>query len=75
MGKYLHNVGGLPEYMKLKLLEPLREWFKDEVRKLGVELGLPYDMVYRHPFPGLPTTFPASHRQPLSGSDQNLKVI
>jgi GMP synthase (glutamine-hydrolysing) len=47
-----HNVGGLPEYMKLKLLEPLRELFKDEVRKLGVELGLPYDMVYRHPFPG-----------------------
>ena len=47
-----HNVGGLPEYMKLNLLEPLRELFKDEVRKLGVELGLPYDMVYRHPFPG-----------------------
>ena len=47
-----HNVGGLPQYMKLKLLEPLRELFKDEVRKLGVELGLPYDMVYRHPFPG-----------------------
>ena len=47
-----HNVGGLPEHMKLKLLEPLRELFKDEVRKLGVELGLPYDMVYRHPFPG-----------------------
>jgi GMP synthase (glutamine-hydrolysing) len=47
-----HNVGGLPEDMKLKLLEPLRELFKDEVRKLGVELGLPYDMVYRHPFPG-----------------------
>jgi len=47
-----HNVGGLPEYMKLTLLEPLRELFKDEVRKLGVELGLPYDMVYRHPFPG-----------------------
>ncbi|MGD2056654.1 MAG: glutamine-hydrolyzing GMP synthase [Gammaproteobacteria bacterium] len=47
-----HNVGGLPEYMNLKLLEPLRELFKDEVRKLGVELGLPYDMVYRHPFPG-----------------------
>jgi len=47
-----HNVGGLPETMKLKLCEPLRELFKDEVRKLGVELGLPYDMVYRHPFPG-----------------------
>jgi GMP synthase (glutamine-hydrolysing) len=47
-----HNVGGLPEEMKLKLLEPLRELFKDEVRRLGVELGLPYDMVYRHPFPG-----------------------
>ncbi len=47
-----HNVGGLPEHMALKLLEPLRELFKDEVRKLGVELGLPYDMVYRHPFPG-----------------------
>lgn len=47
-----HNVGGLPENMKLRLLEPLRELFKDEVRKLGVELGLPMDMVYRHPFPG-----------------------
>ncbi|MGM0987166.1 MAG: glutamine-hydrolyzing GMP synthase [Pseudomonadota bacterium] len=47
-----HNVGGLPETMKLTLVEPLRELFKDEVRKLGVELGLPYDMVYRHPFPG-----------------------
>jgi len=47
-----HNVGGLPEEMKLKLLEPLRELFKDEVRKIGLELGLPYDMVYRHPFPG-----------------------
>jgi len=47
-----HNVGGLPEQMKLKLCEPLRELFKDEVRQLGVELGLPYDMVYRHPFPG-----------------------
>ncbi len=47
-----HNVGGLPEKMNLKLCEPLRELFKDEVRQLGVELGLPYDMVYRHPFPG-----------------------
>ncbi len=47
-----HNVGGLPDYMKLKLVEPLRELFKDEVRKIGVELGLPSEMVYRHPFPG-----------------------
>ena len=47
-----HNVGGLPETMNLKLVEPLRELFKDEVRRLGVELGLPRDMVYRHPFPG-----------------------
>jgi GMP synthase (glutamine-hydrolysing) len=47
-----HNVGGLPEDMKLKLVEPLRELFKDEVRKIGLELGLPYDMVHRHPFPG-----------------------
>lgn len=47
-----HNVGGLPKHMTLKLLEPLRELFKDEVRRLGVELGLPRDMVYRHPFPG-----------------------
>ena len=47
-----HNVGGLPEKMNLDLLEPLRELFKDEVRKIGLELGLPYDMVYRHPFPG-----------------------
>ncbi len=47
-----HNVGGLPENMKLKLVEPLRELFKDEVRKIGLELGLPYEMVYRHPFPG-----------------------
>jgi GMP synthase (glutamine-hydrolysing) len=47
-----HNVGGLPEKMNLKLLEPLRELFKDEVRRLGVELGLPREMVYRHPFPG-----------------------
>ncbi|MCO4321608.1 glutamine-hydrolyzing GMP synthase [Aliidiomarina quisquiliarum] len=47
-----HNVGGLPETMKLKLVEPLRELFKDEVRRIGVELGLPAGMVYRHPFPG-----------------------
>ena len=47
-----HNVGGLPEHMKLKLLEPLRELFKDEVRAIGTELGLPHAMVYRHPFPG-----------------------
>jgi len=47
-----HNVGGLPERMRMKLVEPLRELFKDEVRKIGLELGLPWDMVYRHPFPG-----------------------
>ncbi|WP_434148374.1 glutamine-hydrolyzing GMP synthase [Methylocaldum gracile subsp. desertum] len=47
-----HNVGGLPENMNLKLIEPLRELFKDEVRQIGLELGLPYEMVYRHPFPG-----------------------
>jgi len=47
-----HNVGGLPAAMRLKLVEPLRELFKDEVRRLGVELGLPSEMVYRHPFPG-----------------------
>jgi len=47
-----HNVGGLPDYMQLGLVEPLRELFKDEVRKIGLELGLPYDMLYRHPFPG-----------------------
>jgi GMP synthase (glutamine-hydrolysing) len=47
-----HNVGGLPEQLGLKLLEPLRELFKDEVRELGVALGLPREMVYRHPFPG-----------------------
>jgi len=47
-----HNVGGLPDTLRLKLLEPLRELFKDEVRELGLELGLPHDMVFRHPFPG-----------------------
>jgi len=47
-----HNVGGLPEKMRMKLVEPLRELFKDEVRKIGMELGLPAKMVYRHPFPG-----------------------
>jgi GMP synthase (glutamine-hydrolysing) len=47
-----HNVGGLPETLHLKLLEPLRELFKDEVRKLGLEVGLPREMVFRHPFPG-----------------------
>ncbi len=47
-----HNVGGLPDYMKLELLEPLRELFKDEVRTVGEELGLPHQMVWRHPFPG-----------------------
>ena len=47
-----HNVGGLPDTLHLNLLEPLRELFKDEVRELGVALGLPHDMVYRHPFPG-----------------------
>jgi len=47
-----HNVGGLPEGMRFELIEPLRELFKDEVRRIGVELGLPREMVYRHPFPG-----------------------
>ena len=47
-----HNVGGLPETLNLKLLEPLRELFKDEVREFGIALGLPHEMVYRHPFPG-----------------------
>ena len=47
-----HNVGGLPDYMKLELVEPLRELFKDEVRRIGMALGLEPEMVYRHPFPG-----------------------
>ena len=47
-----HNVGGLPQQLNLQLLEPIRELFKDEVRKVGLELGLPYALVYRHPFPG-----------------------
>jgi GMP synthase (glutamine-hydrolysing) len=47
-----HNVGGLPDTMKLELVEPLRSLFKDEVRKVGLELGIPYDLLYRHPFPG-----------------------
>ncbi|HBW82666.1 MAG TPA: GMP synthase (glutamine-hydrolyzing) [Gammaproteobacteria bacterium] len=47
-----HNVGGLPDEMAMELLEPLRELFKDEVRQIGLALGLPFDMVYRHPFPG-----------------------
>jgi GMP synthase (glutamine-hydrolysing) len=47
-----HNVGGLPDRMDLKLIEPLRELFKDEVRELGVVLGIPSDSVWRHPFPG-----------------------
>jgi GMP synthase (glutamine-hydrolysing) len=47
-----HNVGGLPEKMRLKLVEPIRELYKDEVRKLGAELGIPRDLLWRHPFPG-----------------------
>ena len=47
-----HNVGGLPEKMKLKLIEPLRELFKDEVRAAGEQLGMPKDLLWRHPFPG-----------------------
>ncbi|MBX7043090.1 MAG: glutamine-hydrolyzing GMP synthase, partial [Ignavibacteria bacterium] len=47
-----HNVGGLPEKMKLKLIEPFRELFKDEVREVGLKLGIPGDLIFRHPFPG-----------------------
>src|SRR5690606_24293983 len=47
-----HNVGGLPEHMKLKLIEPLRELFKDEVREVGAALGMPHHVLWRHPFPG-----------------------
>src|SRR5690606_24754167 len=50
--KWHHNVGGLPDTLHLKLLEPLRDLFKDEVRELGLALGLPREMVFRHPFPG-----------------------
>ena len=57
-----HNVGGLPDDMSFELVEPLRELFKDEVRKIGLELGLPYDMVYRHPFPGLASECASSGR-------------
>lgn len=52
MIKSHHNVGGLPEKMNFKLVEPLRTLFKDEVRKVGLELGMSHDLVYRHPFPG-----------------------
>src|SRR5581483_5529100 len=50
--KLHHNVGGLPEDLNFKLIEPLRDLFKDEVRRLGLQLGLPEDIVWRHPFPG-----------------------
>jgi GMP synthase (glutamine-hydrolysing) len=65
-----HNVGGLPETLNLKLLEPLRELFKDEVRKLGVALGLPHDMVYRHPFPG-----PGLGRHPFPGPGLGVRIL
>ena len=52
MVKSHHNVGGLPEDLQFELVEPLRQLFKDEVRACGLELGLPYEMVYRQPFPG-----------------------
>ena len=57
-----HNVGGLPENMKLQLVEPLRYLFKDEVRDVGLELGLPPDMVYRQPFPGSGSRHPGNWR-------------
>ena len=50
--KHHHNVGGLPKELGFELIEPLRDLFKDEVRALGLELGLPDDMIWRHPFPG-----------------------
>ena len=52
MIKSHHNVGGLPEKMDFQLIEPLRDLFKDEVRKVGIDLGIPFDLVHRHPFPG-----------------------
>ena len=72
-----HNVGGLPERMRLKLIEPLRELFKDEVRALGRELGLPPAFVNRHPFPGLglPSAFPARSRRRSSPSCASADAI
>jgi GMP synthase (glutamine-hydrolysing) len=66
-----HNVGGLPEHMKLKLLEPLRELFKDEVRKLGQELGVPDKLVLRHPFPGPGLAI----RMPGDITEERVKVL
>ena len=63
-----HNVGGLPESLDLKLLEPLSELFKDEVRRIGVELGLPAELVNRHPFPG-----PGSRRANPRGSQKGVR--
>ena len=68
-----HNVGGLPERMNLKLIEPLRELFKDEVRRIGLELGLPREMVYRHPFPG-PASACASSARSRSQYAELLRV-
>ncbi len=67
-----HNVGGLPEKLGFKLVEPLRELFKDEVRRLGEELGIPRDMLYRHPFPGpgLAVRIPGRSRARRSGSSR-----